>query len=265
MTISLASTWQPRGEFDRFRRLYEQLQTAYNGMAIALPPDTPADLQQSLASVGDQVVVTVTKEWPVGRYQALQSAYGFSSGHIHYVDFDRLLRWVETRPQEWHQAITRVQQCDCLIIGRTAAAYCTHPQALVQTERISNLVTSYFIGMPVDVSAGSKGFSRQAVDCILRHTRPGRALGTDAEWLIVLQRVGFRLEYLEVDGLDWEIADQYQSSAANAERQSLVAQAYDADPRNWARRVEVALEIVEVGLETIQRYDGSSGDKGNDR
>jgi hypothetical protein len=123
----------------------------------------------------------------------------------------------------------------------------------VQTEAISNRVVSYFLGQIVDASAGSKGFSRRAAEFLAAHTRPGRALGTDAEWPLLLHKAGFAVEYIEVDGLDWEIPDHYQPQAAGPDRQRQVAAEYDADPRHWAHRVAVAQEIVEVALDTIGR------------
>jgi hypothetical protein len=62
------------------------------------------------------------------------------------------------------------------------------------------------------------------------------------EWPVLLQRAGFAIEYRTVDGLDWEIPDQFQSQAAAPERQAEVARTYDADPANWPTRMEVALE-----------------------
>jgi hypothetical protein len=61
------------------------------------------------------------------------------------------------------------------------------------------------------------------------------------------------IEQLLVDGLDWEIPDQHQERASSAERQAQLAVDYDADSQNWARRVEVALEIVTSGLDASRR------------
>jgi hypothetical protein len=251
MSVALAATWDPRGELERFRRRLPQLRDVYQAIGVALPPGA---VQACEALRGLGVVAEVTPDWSWGRYLALQKAADVpDAAHIHYADLDRLLRWVETRPQEWLQVVARLQECDCLVIGRTPAAYATHPQALVKTEAISNAVVSHFLGRKMDVSAGSKGFSRPAVEFLLANTHPGRALGTDAEWPLVLQRAGFQVEYLEVDGLDWEIADQFQDQAAGTERQRQVAAEYDADPRHWAHRVAVALEIIEVALQNGAR------------
>jgi hypothetical protein len=166
---------------------------------------------------------------------------------------DRLLRWVETRPQEWQEAVRSVEKMDYIVFGRTPKAYASHPRAMVETEVISNRLTSHLVGRTMDVSAGSKGFSRRAVDFILKNSAPIRAIGTDAEWTVLMQRGGFRMDYLEVDGLDWETADRYRDRAADATEQEIAARQYDADPSHWQQRVAIALEIVEAGLDAASR------------
>jgi hypothetical protein len=254
MSVSLAATWQPRGELPRLLELLPQMRQIYVGMVIVLPPDVDPGLVTGLQSdAGSAPPTVVSPDWSWGRHLALREALAFDAGHIHYADLDRLLRWVETRPEEWKDAVEKIRESDCLILGRTKAAYRTHPQALVRTEQISNRAASYLLGRPVDVSAGSKGFSRRAVEFLMVNSPPGRALGTDAEWPVLLKRAGYRIDDVRVEGLDWEIPDQHQSRAAGAERQAMLAGEYDADPQNWARRVEVALEIVASGLEASSR------------
>jgi hypothetical protein len=115
------------------------------------------------------------------------------------------------------------------------------------------MVTSYLLGKEMDFSAGSKGFCQLAAKYLVSNCTPGHALGTDAEWPLSLHRAGFDIEFIEVDGLDWEIPDQYQSHAADSIRQQRKANEYDDDPVHWAQRVDVALEIVRVGLATIEK------------
>ena len=62
-----------------------------------------------------------------------------------------------------------------------------------------------------------------------------------------------QVDYLTVDGLDWESADRYRTEAADQHSQKEAADLYDADPQNWSRRMAVAMEIVRVGLETAAR------------
>jgi hypothetical protein len=251
MKLVLASAWQPRGELERFLNLLPILDEVYASLAVSLPPSADLGLEHALRSSGVQAIRTM--DWAAGRYAALQAALESGAGWIHYNDFDRLLRWVDTRPEEWRRTVATLTQADCTIIGRTPAAYASHPQALVQTEAISNRIISQLLGSPMDVSAGGRGFSQVAAAFVLANSRPIRALGSDAEWPILLQRAGFTIEYRTVDGLDWEIPDQHQSQAAGPDRQREVARAYDADPENWVSRMEVALEIIQAGLDAAER------------
>lgn len=252
-SLALASAWFPRGELSRFEKLFPAFEKVYRYISISLPPETEERLITGLRGISDGINVVITPDWSWGRYAAMQKALESPATHMHYADFDRLLRWVETRPKEWRQTTEVILHKNCLIMGRTEAAYRTHPQAMLRTEAISNLVTSDLLGKEMDFSAGSKGFSRQAAEFLIFSCTPGRALGTDAEWPIMLFQAGYEIDYIEVDGLDWEIPDQYQPQAADSEEQSRLAKEYDSNPAHWARRVDVALEIVQAGLDTFKR------------
>jgi len=257
MSITLATTWNPRGEFPRFKKFAPLLVQVYEAIVLSFPPAADPqvvfEFQEGSFAGRDDVIAVVNDEWSWGRYIALQQALTTQAGTIHYADMDRLLRWVETRQDEWRMVLNEIQASDCLVIGRTPAAYASHPQALRQTEAISNAVVSHLLGEDMDVSAGSKGFSRAAAEFLVDNTQPRDALGADAEWPILLKRAGFKVKYRAVDGLDWESADRYQDRAADSQSQLLVAEEYDANPANWEWRVQVAQEIVRVGIETSIR------------
>lgn len=250
MNAALATTWNPRGEEQRLLLLLPILHQSYTSIVIVFRPEIDVHIPELLQK--EKVILVNSPEWGWGRYLALKTALATDAEVIHYADMDRLLRWVETRPEEWKESLLSIQSKDCVVFGRTEVAYQTHPEAMIQTEQISNLVTSYFIGQHMDVSAGSKVFSRKAASFLLEHTQPRRAIGTDAEWLILLKRAGFMIDYVQVDGLDYESADRYQSQAADAEQQRLHVAEVDANPQQWARRVEIALEIVQSALDAQQ-------------
>ena len=257
MSIALASAWHPRGEMGRFRKIFPKIEAAYAAIMISLPPGTdPAEFSQleTLANVS----LAVTEDWSWGRQVALRHAFLASPDFIHYADFDRLVRWVETYPEEWRRGLEQIQEADYTIFERSEKAWDSHPQALRQTEKISSGVIAHLVGRFQDFSSGSKGLSRRATRFLLANSREergssGRALGTDAEWTVLLHRGGFCLQSVQVDGLDWESADRFQAQAASPEAQRRAAEIYDADPENWAQRVRVAQEIVESALEAFQR------------
>lgn len=256
MSVILAATWNPRGEAKRFRRLFADLSQLYAHMIVILPPGTHMGLILSLQHY-DRLSLIVSDNWPGGRYESLKRALAVmprtSAAHIQYADMDRLLRWAETQYEELRQIVKRIQITDCLVIGRTLRAYATHPQALIQTEALPNRVFSHMLGQKLDLSAGSKGFSREAAQFIVEHGEPAKPMGADAEWVVLMKRGGFRIHTVEVDGLDWESADRYQNQAADSKQQEAAATAYDADAANWQHRLQVANEILEAGLATFTR------------
>lgn len=252
MSVILAATYHPRGELERLQRLYSLMQSAYSAIIISMPPVVnEADVRviESLPNV----CVIVNTDWSHGRAMALKTALKADGTHVHYADMDRLLRWIETYESEWRQALQRIEASDCLVIGRTERAWATHPQALIQTEAITNGVFSALLGQPLDIGAGSKGFSHEVAAFISRHAQVGKAIGADSEWVVLAYRGGYEIESVLVDGLDWESADQFQVQAADSAAQKAAADRYDADAARWAMRVRVSQEVVEVGLETMAR------------
>lgn len=252
MSVTLAATYDPRGEMNRLRRYYPQLQVIYSDILISLPAYASMEDIKAVQSL-PEADVFVNEDWTHGRYQVLKRSLNKSASHVHYADMDRLLRWVELRCAEWQATVEMVGQADCLVIGRTEQAWETHPQALRQTEHIPNTLFSDLLGQAVDLSSGSKGFSRDVIELLVNNTQVGRSLGTDAEWVVLPHRAGYQLTTTLVDGLDWETADRYRETAADTSTQRQFAAEYDADPTNWALRVQVAQEIVEMGLLALKR------------
>jgi hypothetical protein len=252
MSMVLATTFNPRGETGRLQHLWPQIQNLYDEVIISLPPTIQVEDAVVIRDL-TRAHIHVNNEWSHGRYMALKLAQDVNASYVHYVDMDRLLRWLETKPNELKRTIERVKTSDCLVIGRTEKAWETHPQAMRQTEAISNSLFSRLLGQPFDLSAGSKGFSRAAVASLMSNTQKGRAIGADSEWIVMCHRAGFKVESLLVDGLDWEIPDRFQKTAADAARQLQIRTEYDADADNWAHRVQIAHEIIEAGMDALER------------
>jgi hypothetical protein len=244
--------WHPRGEGERLRRYFPQLQALYARTVVSIPPDADADSAALLRSL--EGVDVIDNGWASGRHTVMAAALETGADFVHYVDGDRLIRWIETRPDELRRTVEAITRTDCLVIGRTAAAFATHPLAQQQTEKLSNDVFSAALGgRALDFSAGAKGFSRGAVEFLLRNSPPSGVMGTDSEWVVLLQRAGYRIDACEVDGLDWETADRYLPHAADAETQRRAAEAYDADPKHWSFRVAVVQEIIDAGFAALSR------------
>ncbi|HEX5416651.1 MAG TPA: hypothetical protein VFZ25_13350, partial [Chloroflexota bacterium] len=73
------------------------------------------------------------------------------------------------------------------------------------------------------------------------------------EWPILAQRAGFRVAYVEVDGVDWETPDQFRTEAADQEARREIAERYDQRADRWERRVQTAREIIREGIAAKNR------------
>ncbi len=200
-----------------------------------------------------EVRIEARGDWASGRMVALELALQTGAEYVHYVDGDRLIRWCELHPDELHDTLGAIRTVDYLVIGRTPTAWATHPQSLQQIESITNAMFSHLVGQSLDLCAGSKGMSRAAAEFLLRNAERERALGTDAEWVVLLNRGGFSIGTIAVDGLDWETADRYLPQAADPETQRRAAAEYDTDPQHWAFRVRIAQETADAGLDALVR------------
>jgi hypothetical protein len=251
MSTTLACTWRPRGQLVRFQRLYPLITSLYTDVVITLLSDDQS-LHDALQKYA-RVIVVQPQDIATGRHLAIYTAAQQAGDFVHYIDFDRMLRWLETQPDEVTDILELIPRYDCLIIGRSPEALATHAQALQQTEAIINAVVSFLLGQAVDTGGGSRGFSRQAVHFLQQHSVVGNAIATDAEWPILLQRGGLTVGYHAARGLTWEVPDHYKARAVDPESQQAAAVVYDQDATRWEMRVKTAQSIIDAALQAAQR------------
>lgn len=207
-------------------------------------------------------LVQVEEEAPSGiqRIGAVRRStirLGLSAGtsHLQVCDFDRALHWVAHYPQELETVIADIANYDCLVLGRTARAWATHPPYQRETEPLFNRVFALVTGLSWDIGAGSRGLSRRAAETLLEDSKEP-TVGVDAEWpLLLLQRAGFHVGHRECEGLEFETADRYGPEIeAAVEYESWEAQ-MAADPRRWVFRLKVAFLIAD----SVVRYGADIG------
>lgn len=249
MSVAVAAAWAPRGELARLQRFHPRLLKIYNHISVSMPKDADAE---TVAAVNDlpHTSVVFYDGWS-GRHLVVEDALHHGTTHLQYIDMDRLIRWVETRPDELETVAERVQTVDCLTVGRTPQAYATHPRPLAETEVLPNATFSRWFGRGMDFCAGSKGLSRVAAETILVHSPRDIALRMDVEWMVLIHRAGMMWDYVEADGLDWETADRYKDRAATPAEQAALAAGQADDPQEWALRVQVARDILLSGLNAV--------------
>lgn len=247
MKITLTCTWNPHGELPYLEQLLPQLEEIYAALVITIRPGKLVQVEPLNRHPNLLVFEMADRGW--GRYQGLEKALEVEPDYIHYADLDTILYWVDNRPDEWRQTLTRFPQADCLVIGRSQRAFATRPQAIQQTEQIINRVFSHALGQEMDFGLGNRIYSQQAAEVIIQQSGPGH--WGDAEWPILIQQAGMKLEYYAVDGADWLPSDRSFADELTPESRQAIADTYDQQAKSWAGRTRVAQQIIGQGLKVI--------------
>ncbi|HWE64494.1 MAG TPA: hypothetical protein VHB98_22495 [Chloroflexota bacterium] len=184
------------------------------------------------------------------RRSCVEMALHMDATAVLYCDFDRALHWAEQYPDELARVLTRLADHDCTVLGRTPRAFAAHPRVQRDTEAIINQVFALVSDLAwSDVTGAARGLSPRAAQAILDGC-PDQAISTDVSWPLFLQRAGgFSLGYLATEGLEFETADRYGDEVAAAGGLERWIARIDADPRQWAFRLELARIEVAAALQ----------------
>lgn len=179
------------------------------------------------------------------RHQTLRLAVDADAAFVHFCDWDRVLHWAASYPDELRDVVDAIPRHDLLILGRTPRAFATHPRVQRDTEGIINHAFALVFGQPLDVTAASRGLSRRALDSLLALESPEPTVGNDCAWPLYLTRlVDLVIGYAATEGLEWETPDRYAEEIAAAGGLDAWIANYDADPQRWEFRLQLALHEV---------------------
>ena len=198
----------------------------------------------------------------LGRSRRTAVALALQLDHpfVMYCDCDRALHWADWYPEELAGVAARLGQ-DLTVLGRTRRAFDSHPRVQRDTEAIINHMFTMVSGYAWDVTTGARGLSRRAAEAVLSGC-PDEQVSTDVSWpLHILRTGGFSHSYVSTEGLEFETADRFGDEVTRAGgRVEWLAQ-LDADPRQWAHRLDLARIEVE-GLLPYVQDSTSSGEIG---
>lgn len=260
MSVALASTHHdPEGLLDeQASRMLPLLSALYGHMLVMLSPATLPATRRLLEDAGTKVVVNDPGQAGsssfLGRNRrqaallALEEAP--EASHVHLCDFDRMLHWAQFYPDDLSAVLPFLCAYDFTVLGRTPRAFTSHPRVQRDTEAIINHVFSLASGRAWDVTAASRGVSRRAsrviADCA------DDTIGNDCSWpLCVMRHTQLSLGYRETEGLEFETLDRFAGIAAAAGGPDAWLERLDADPKQWA----VRLELARIEVESIAAYD----------
>lgn len=164
-----------------------------------------------------------------GRHRrvALRLAATFTRSRILYCDLDHVLRWIEADPIELQSCLS--SSADFVVVGRSADAMEACPARLRETERIINHIYRLATGRDWDVMFAVRSMTPEVAEAIVAQADED-TIANDVEWPLVAERAGFSVDYLEADGLSYRVTRDFDFAHDGR----------DADPIEWAKRVELA-------------------------
>jgi len=165
---------------------------------------------------------------------------------IHFCDLDRVIHWLHRFPEELRCLPEVWGRADLVMLARSQRAFASHPACQTLTEGLANRVIAARIGLVgADAFSGSYVWTRRAVEAILQ-VPPPRDLSFYSEGVVAPFREGCSITRHEVEGLEWETPDQYPEEIAQLGFDAWLQQF--ESPKQWRRRVEMALRFVEAAL-----------------
>lgn len=219
----------------------------YRVVTVAATAATDARVTGRLRELGARVVPGGATG--VGRRAALAAAMTDCDA-VFNCDLDRWLHWADCWPEELAALPERVIRLGtsertrpwCVVLGRTARAFRTHPPVQRLPETATNRALSLAAGRPLDAVSGAVWLSREGARIVLAESVESTA-ATDLEWAaLILRRDRTRLRGLRCEGLEWETPDFHQEAIAQAGGLAPWTKAVFDTPAMWTARLRLAAD-----------------------
>jgi hypothetical protein len=264
MLAFAATAHDPDGRILSLLRRHGPALAGYAAVAVAVTPQTAPAVATALAGYGAILAPGGPAIGESRRAALAAAAKRAPAATILTCDFDRWLVWRESEPAEladletWFDRRAPAAWYACL--GRTAAAFASHPQVQRVCESATNRALSLAAGRSLDATAGAALLRPPAVALVLEHSREA-SNATDLEWpALVLRRDRRRLAGRRCRGLVFETAAFHQADIVAAGGLApWLAEVYD-QPAMWARRLRLAADSA-AALERVLGEAGTSPER----
>ncbi|KAB8140142.1 hypothetical protein F8S13_25185 [Chloroflexia bacterium SDU3-3] len=251
-SITLAATnHDPDGRlYEQTARMLPRLAGLFPQITVLLTSTSQARSEALLREAGCD---TTREPQPPGglaklgepRRSVIRRALELGAGHVVFCDFDRMLHWAEHHPAELAATLDQIAQHDFTVLARTPRAFASHPRCQRDTESTINTAFAAVSGLAWDTGAGARGLSRRAAEAILAGCSD-TSVGVDVAWpLFLLRQGGFDVACIPTEGMEFETADRFGDQVAALGGLAAWIDRLDADPRQWALRLDVARVEVE--------------------
>ncbi len=230
----------PPGELlGKAELLWPALRARFSDIAVHVTTNTHAGWFEFLEA-RDVPMATAAAAWDhIGLHRRRALNVGLTSStasHLLYADPDHIMRWVERYPADLDRTLATLNAWDCLVIGRSKAAFAAAPRRLRDTEAVVNHTFALLSGFQWDVMMAARGLSRTAAS-LLVHTCQEDSIGNDVAWVLRCLRHGLEVGYVAADGLRYETNPVYANNCKDRE---------DEDPAAWMLRVKAANQHIDA-------------------
>lgn len=249
-SIILSSTYH-----DPHFRLKSLLVTAlpmikkiFSQKIVYCTPSTKDAAYEFLTNEGFQVIISESMKQVENYKKSIKIAIDYVENpqvqKIFYIDFDRLIHWINSYPDEFQNIFKINSDIDYLHIGRTSRAFETHPSTQKETEKIINELGSKTLGFKEtrDIISVCYFFTKELGEKFLEF-KNFTTTGFYCAWPIIFWKYASKKRYIEVEGLEWETPDKFQVEISEI--------GYDGwlkkfqSPEEWKKRVNFVQDAIE--------------------
>jgi len=224
----------------------KKLFSIYSGkIFVSISHNTSEDTEGALREAGIPFSVTAESISLGQNYRrAIKGGLRLNPTHIHFVDFDRALHWVERFSEELLKVDKEIEKRRGLVsFVRTRRAFESHPLIQRTTETAVNAIATEIAGIDVDIMSGSFGFDKKTAETIIGKSKRDD-FGIYAEFLQIALKHKIKITTIEVEGLEWETPDQFREKI---EKEGYLAwlNEFESLPE-WKKRVKLIEESAAV-------------------
>lgn len=212
---------------------------------VCCTPSTGEDVRKLLKAEGFIVLVGNSMD-QVGNYKlSIENTLDYIDNSkvqkIFYIDFDRLIHWINVYPGELSTILSDKIDVDYLHIGRTSRAFETHPPTQKDTENIINEIGSKILGFSEtrDIISVCFLISKELGEHIIK-IRNNTITGFYSSWPIIFWNLANLKRYIEVEGLEWETPDQFKDEIDKIGYDKWLMKFQSAN--EWKKRVKMLHE-----------------------
>ncbi len=217
---------------------------------IAVSPSTTPEVRDCVEKLGYTIIEGGT--YGVARLNLLKySVKNLNEKHLFVCDFDKMLHWLITEPDELIILIKQEPKNDLTVIARSSRARATYPETWTKTENIASRILAKNIKKHVDFMNGPVILNEKAAKLIVEKGKE-TGVGSCVEFCILAAQAKLNIENKEVDGLTWEDPDRYKQMISQSK--SYDDWKYDTyhSLYEWRKRVDFLYKQVEVMIRLLE-------------